>query len=61
MSDLIVAIGLVLVLEGLIYAVFPGSMRKMVEEMARLPDASLRSFGLGALCVGVFIVWLVRG
>ncbi|MEM9331610.1 MAG: DUF2065 domain-containing protein [Pseudomonadota bacterium] len=61
MSDLIVAIGLVLVLEGMIYALFPGSMRKMVEEMSKLSDGTLRTFGLGALICGVFVVWLVRG
>lgn len=61
MNDLIVAIGLVLVLEGLVYALFPGAMRRMVEEMAKMTDANLRTFGLGALCLGVFIVWLIRG
>ena len=61
MNDFIVAIGLVLVLEGLVYALFPGSMRNMVNEMAKLPDSTLRTFGLMALFLGVFVVWLVRG
>lgn len=61
MSDLVVAIGLVLVIEGLIYALFPGSMRKMVEELSKMPDSSLRTFGMAALCIGVFVVWLIRG
>ncbi|MEM7068021.1 MAG: DUF2065 domain-containing protein [Pseudomonadota bacterium] len=61
MDDLIVAIGLVLVLEGLVYAIFPGHMRRMVEEISKIPDSTMRSFGLAALCIGVFIVWLVRG
>ena len=61
MADLIVAIGLVLVLEGLVYAIFPGHMRRMVEEISKVSDSTMRTFGLIALCVGVFIVWLVRG
>lgn len=61
MSELLVAIGLVLVIEGLVYAAFPSAMRRMVEEMTRLPDSSLRTAGISALCIGVFIVWLVKG
>ncbi|MGI9351846.1 MAG: DUF2065 domain-containing protein [Rhizobiaceae bacterium] len=61
MDDLIVAIGLVLVLEGLIYALFPQGMRNMVEEMAKLPDSTLRALGVVALCLGVLVVWIVRG
>ena len=61
MSDLIVAIGLVLVIEGLLYAAFPNAMRKMVEDMTKLPDSNLRSVGLCALVIGVAIVWFVRG
>lgn len=61
MSDLIVAIGLVLVIEGLLYAAFPGPMRRMVEDITKLPDSNLRSVGLVALVIGVIIVWAVRG
>ena len=61
MSDLFVAIGLVLVIEGLIYALFPTAMKSMVIEIAKLPEQSMRSFGLIAVCLGVLIVWLIRG
>ncbi len=61
MADLIVAIGLVFVIEGLLYAAFPNAMRKMVEDMTRLPDSSLRTVGVIALFIGVLIVWFVRG
>ena len=61
MSDLIVALGLVLVIEGVIYALFPAAMRSMVVEITKMPDHSMRRFGIIALCLGVFIVWLVRG
>lgn len=61
MSDLIVALGLLLVIEGILYAVFPSAMRRMVQDITKLPDSSLRYAGMAALMVGVFIVWLVRG
>ena len=61
MSDLIVAIGLVLVIEGLLYAAFPSGMRNMIEQMGEMSDQNLRSGGLIALVVGVAIVWMVRG
>ena len=61
MNELIVAVGLVLVIEGLIYALFPAAMKSMVVEIAKLPDHTMRRFGLIALGLGVFIVWLIRG
>ncbi|PCJ71898.1 MAG: hypothetical protein COA62_04880 [Rhodobiaceae bacterium] len=61
MNDLIVAIGLVLVLEGMLYAVFPGGLKRMMSLAQSLPDETLRRSGLVALALGVVIVWLVRG
>jgi uncharacterized protein YjeT (DUF2065 family) len=61
MSDLIVAIGLVFVIEGLLYAAFPHAMRKMVQDITKLPDTNIRTIGLFALAIGVVIVWAVRG
>ncbi len=61
MSDLLTAIGLVLVLEGLVYAAFPGGLKLMMAMAQEMPDETLRRFGLGALALGVVIVWLVRG
>ncbi|MCT4656480.1 MAG: DUF2065 domain-containing protein [Cohaesibacter sp.] len=60
MSDLWVAIGLVLVLEGLIYAVAPDSMKRMMVEMLTIPSANLRVAGLVAMALGVGLVWLIR-
>lgn len=61
MSDLIVGIGLVFVIEGLLYAAFPNAMRKMVQDITRLPDSNIRTIGIFALVIGVAIVWAVRG
>lgn len=61
MSDLWVALGLVLALEGALYALAPGAMKQAIRQMLKLPEASLRTGGLIAAIIGVFIVWLVRG
>ena len=60
-ADLGVALGLVLVLEGLVYSLFPGAARKMAEEVPKMPDSKLRNFGLVLLGAGVFFVWMIRG
>ena len=61
MSELIVAIGLVFVIEGLLYAAFPNAMKRMLAEVLNTPDQALRTAGIIGVGVGVFIVWLVKG
>jgi|TARA_B100000530_G_C15773120_1_gene414350 uncharacterized protein YjeT (DUF2065 family) len=59
-DELIIAIALILVLEGGLYALFPNGMRRMALQLERIPVSSLRSAGLLAAIVGVGIIWLVR-
>lgn len=61
MYDLIVALGLVLVIEGLMLAAVPGAVRRATEAIAQTPDTPLRLAGLIGAIVGLVIVWLVRG
>lgn len=61
MNDLIVGLGLVLVIEGAAYALFPATFRKLSAAMFQQSDSSLRQMGLIAAVIGFFIVWLVRG
>jgi len=61
MADLIVAIGLVLVIEGLLYGGFPSFARRLAMEASATPESVLRAAGIAAIVAGVFIVWLVRG
>jgi uncharacterized protein YjeT (DUF2065 family) len=61
MSDLVVAIGLVLVIEGLLWSLFPGLGRKLLETSAGTPESSLRMAGAAAVALGVAVVWLIRG
>ena len=61
MGDFLAAVGLVLVIEGLVYGGFPHLAKRMGAEVQGLPENVLRIGGLGAIAAGVFIVWLVRG
>ena len=61
MSDLVVALGLVLVIEGLLWSLFPGVGRKLLAVAAGTSESSLRMAGAVAVALGVAVVWLVRG
>ncbi len=61
MSDFIVALGLVFVIEGALYALFPSGMQRMMAQMQETPPATLRVAGLVAAVAGLAVVWLVRG
>lgn len=61
MSDFLTAVGLALVIEGVLYAAFPGPMRRALVSVSGMPEQAIRMGGLMALAIGVFVVWLVRG
>ncbi len=61
MRDFLDALGLVFVIEGLIYGGFPSLARKLASNVMDMSDNTLRYGGLAAVALGVGIVWLVRG
>ena len=61
MADFIVALGLVFVLEGLIFAVSPASAKNAMAHVMETADGPLRLIGIVAAVVGVLLVWFVRG
>jgi hypothetical protein len=61
MSDLVVGFGLVLVIEGLLWALVPHLAIRFLEGAAATPERSLRIAGWTAVCLGVILVWLIRG
>jgi len=60
MKDLATALGLVFVLEGCLWALFPDEMRRAATRIGTLPAQSLRLGGLAFAAAGVFVVWLIR-
>ncbi len=61
MSNLAVAFGLVLVIEGTLWALAPGLGRRLLEAAAGTPESNLRLVGAAAVAAGVLLIWLVRG
>ena len=54
------ALALVLVFEGLVPFAAPGRYRKMVDELARLSDNSLRTVGLAIMLAGLLLLYFIQ-
>lgn len=61
MRDLATGLGLVLVVEGLAWAVAPAAMKRAARRVLEIAEGPLRLTGLVVAAAGVFTVWLVRG
>lgn len=57
---LLVALGLAIALEGALYAIAPNAMKRAIAQILTLPEHTIRYAGIGALALGVLIVWLSR-
>ncbi|WP_230531023.1 DUF2065 domain-containing protein [Microvirga roseola] len=60
MLDLIAALGLALVVEGILFAAFPDGMRRAMYEAAHSPSDRMRVVGIVSAMIGLGVVWLVR-
>jgi uncharacterized protein len=61
MGEFAVALGLVFVIEGLIFAAFPGLAKRLAASALESPDTSLRIAGIVSAILGVVLIWLIRG
>jgi uncharacterized protein len=61
MTDFLVALGLVFVIEGLVFAAFPASAKRAMMSVVETADPTLRVVGVACAVVGVALVWLMRG
>ncbi len=61
MSDFTTALALLLVLEGLLWALMPDGMKRAAMLALSLENSQLRNGGLAIAAVGVFLIWLMRG
>jgi hypothetical protein len=53
------AVGLVLVIEGLLPLLSPGTWRQTFERALRLKDGQLRFIGLVSVALGLLVMWLL--
>lgn len=61
MKDLVVAIGLMLAIEGALYAAIPAIMKRLMRDAMKQSDTIVRWVGFAALVLGVILVWAIRG
>jgi len=59
-ADLLVGVGLLFVLEGLIFAASPAWMRRAMRSALETPDTILRAVGIGSAVAGLVLIWVVR-
>ena len=60
MKELIIAFGLFLFIEGILYALFPSKMKSMLKKMELIKDSQLRSGGLVFVVIGFLIIWYIK-
>ena len=56
MGTVLLALGLVLIVEGLVYALAPSFIEDMLAALKALTVEQRRLFGLAAICIGLFLV-----
>ncbi len=59
-NDLLAAIALVLVFEGIIPFLNPGGLRKTLQQLLNMPDKTIRLIGLVSMIAGVLLLYFVR-
>lgn len=59
-GDFLVGLGMLLVIEGLLFTAIPGWMRSAMKSALASPDNILRAVGLVSAVVGLILIWLVR-
>ncbi len=59
-ETIILAIGLVLIIEGLVYALAPSLIEQMLAALRDIPPEARRLMGLLAIVTGLALVWLAR-
>ena len=60
MTDLLTALGLLLFIEGLFFAIFPTKIKKMIKAIEKIPENKLRIAGVFFLILGFLIVWYIK-
>jgi len=60
MRDLAIAFGLLLFIEGILYALFPSKMKNMLKKIDTIKESQLRSGGLIFAIIGFLIVWYFK-
>ena len=60
MRELIIAFGLFLFIEGLLYAIFPSKMKNMLKKIEIIKESQLRTGGLIFAIIGFAIIYFIK-
>ena len=60
MRELVIAFGLLLFIEGILYALFPAKMKSMLKKLELVKDSQLRSGGLIFALIGFVIIYFIK-
>ena len=55
-----IALGLFLFIEGILYAIFPSKMKNMILKLNQISDGQLRSGGMVFAIIGFIIIWYLK-
>ena len=60
MRELIIAFGLFLFIEGILYAIFPSKMKNMIKKLELIKDNQLRTGGLVFAIIGFIVIYYAK-
>ncbi len=60
MDYFLCVLGMVLIIEGLPYLVFPEKLKPYLMKITALPDSTLRFFGISAIILGLILLYFGR-
>ena len=60
MKELIIAFGLFLFIEGILYALFPSKMKNMLKKLELIKDSQIRTGGLIFALIGFIIIYYTK-
>ena len=60
MKELIIALGLFLFIEGILYAIFPSKMKSMIQKLNEVNNSQLRTGGFIFAILGFIIIWYFK-
>ena len=60
MATILLAIGLVLCVEGLVFALAPSRLEDLLDALRQIPVDTRRMIGLAALAIGVTLIWIAK-
>ena len=60
MNELVIAFGLFLFIEGILYAIFPSKMKNMLKKLELVKESQIRTGGLVFVIIGFVIIYYIK-